>query len=205
MDIYLTELIQFRLECTLQLPRTSPMIDYETRVDSACFVKLRFNYDAVGSHSTRVERACSSLGRQIDDGFRHLLHWTNEYERDQERKVVTRQVQLGLVSGIYQRRAYGCPDQFVFGIAHHTSSCLDVLAATWDLPKNSQAEGDKISDSKAVAKAAGGAPKVLAEQDKVSLTVYIPDIYLSLCRSWFTVWAPSIWAPRWICFDSFSS
>lgn len=40
-----------------------------------------------------------------------------------------------MVSGLYQRRALGFKDHFVFGMAHHSTRLLDVFAATWENPE----------------------------------------------------------------------
>lgn len=43
-----------------------------------------------------------------------------------------RQVLLGMVSALYQRRALGFPRQFVFGISHERGHTVNVFAARWE-------------------------------------------------------------------------
>ncbi|CAE6485202.1 unnamed protein product, partial [Rhizoctonia solani] len=61
----------------------------------------------------------------------YILHWVTEYKRDQDQLDSKRQVAEGLVSALYQRRAYGFPDHFVFGTAHYSRTVIEVVAATW--------------------------------------------------------------------------
>ncbi|KAG8753571.1 hypothetical protein FRC11_007300 [Ceratobasidium sp. 423] len=69
-----------------------------------------------------------------------FLHWVTDFKRAFDKEESIRQVLEGLVSGLYQRRALGFTDHFVFGTAHHTRGLLDVFAATW-VPSNNLKEG----------------------------------------------------------------
>ncbi|EUC57879.1 hypothetical protein RSOL_232790, partial [Rhizoctonia solani AG-3 Rhs1AP] len=62
---------------------------------------------------------------------RFAPHWVTEYKRDRNELDSKRQVAEGLVSALYQRRAYGFPDHFVFGSAHYDQTTIEVVAATW--------------------------------------------------------------------------
>ncbi|QRW15498.1 hypothetical protein RhiLY_14497 [Ceratobasidium sp. AG-Ba] len=61
-----------------------------------------------------------------------LAHWIVEYEKSEDQlKSVERQVYYGMVSSLWQRRALGYMDQFVFATAH-VGQQLTVYAATWE-------------------------------------------------------------------------
>lgn len=49
-----------------------------------------------------------------------------------EGSVSERQVLIGMVSALYQRRALGFPGHFVFGISHRRGCNVNVLAARWE-------------------------------------------------------------------------
>ncbi|EUC60788.1 hypothetical protein RSOL_365300 [Rhizoctonia solani AG-3 Rhs1AP] len=63
--------------------------------------------------------------------YRFAPHWVTEYKRDHDRLDSRRQVTEGLVSALYQRRAFGFPNHFVFGTAHYLRTTIEVVAATW--------------------------------------------------------------------------
>ncbi|CAE6475324.1 unnamed protein product [Rhizoctonia solani] len=63
------------------------------------------------------------------------------------------QVAEGLVSALYQRRAYGFPDHFVFGSAHYNRTVIEVIAATWvrsDEPAGPGARSQEAKTTSAV-------------------------------------------------------
>ncbi|QRW00997.1 hypothetical protein RhiJN_29015 [Ceratobasidium sp. AG-Ba] len=61
-----------------------------------------------------------------------LVHWIAEHEKtDDQLESVERRVYYGMVSSLWQRRALGYMDQFVFATAHIEQQ-LTVYAATWE-------------------------------------------------------------------------
>ncbi|KEP46459.1 hypothetical protein V565_197860 [Rhizoctonia solani 123E] len=73
--------------------------------------------------------ARAALSTTADHRF--APHWVTEYKRDCNELDSKHQVAEGLVSALYQRRAYGFPDHFVFGSAHYDQTTIEVVAATW--------------------------------------------------------------------------
>ncbi|KAF8594588.1 hypothetical protein BDV93DRAFT_160708 [Ceratobasidium sp. AG-I] len=58
-----------------------------------------------------------------------VLHMVNEYKRD---TLGANHVLMGLAAGLYQRRALGFEDHFVFGTIHLEKIRLKVVAAAWE-------------------------------------------------------------------------
>ncbi|KAB5589561.1 hypothetical protein CTheo_6987 [Ceratobasidium theobromae] len=59
-----------------------------------------------------------------------VLHWATEYTQD-DALAASRQTRMAMVSGLYQRRALGFIDHFVFGTAH-SGNRLEVFAGRWE-------------------------------------------------------------------------
>ncbi|CUA68290.1 hypothetical protein RSOLAG22IIIB_07818 [Rhizoctonia solani] len=78
----------------------------------------------------------------------YALHWVTEFKRDYDELISKCQVIEGLVSALYQRRALGFPNHFVFGTAHYSRTTLEVLAATW-VPSDELAESGARSQERA--------------------------------------------------------
>ncbi|CAE6465357.1 unnamed protein product [Rhizoctonia solani] len=132
-------------------------------------VALRSHVPALGPMETDRRHPMDTLGSlvwdlQSDDrvvyrtesttpDHSYVLHWVTEYQRDNDKLDSQRQVAEGLVSALYQRRAYGFPNHFVFGTVHHSRTIVEVLAATWvrsDEPANSEARLQKAKTANAV-------------------------------------------------------
>ncbi|KAF8597749.1 hypothetical protein BDV93DRAFT_561976 [Ceratobasidium sp. AG-I] len=66
-----------------------------------------------------------------------VLHWATDYKPDgaQHEEAAERQVMMAMVSGLYQRRALGFLEHFVFGAAH-SGNLLRVLAGAWTLKRS---------------------------------------------------------------------
>ncbi|KAG8686296.1 hypothetical protein FRC11_009190, partial [Ceratobasidium sp. 423] len=77
---------------------------------------------------------------------RFILHWVTEFKRTGDEKPSKQQVVEGLVSGLYQRRALGFPNHFIFGTAHHSETTLEVLAATWVPSEPVDPRADSLQD-----------------------------------------------------------
>jgi hypothetical protein len=62
-------------------------------------------------------------------------HWMTEFKRQEKAGLAAlRQLQIALVPVLYQRRALGYPDHFVFGTWPVAEFVVQVIAATW-VPK----------------------------------------------------------------------
>ncbi|KEP49707.1 hypothetical protein V565_094670 [Rhizoctonia solani 123E] len=86
----------------------------------------------------RAALSCFPMIESTHPDYKYALHWVTEFKRDNDHHASKCQVVEGLVSALYQRRAFGCPNHFIFGTAHY-SRTLEVLAATWvpsDEPTN---------------------------------------------------------------------
>lgn len=85
-------------------------------------------------------RACSSLSEHVENGYKFVTHWATEFKRDRrDQQACTNQVTMAMVSGLYQRRALGLTNHFVFGTVHIPGDKLVVLAGRWN-PQNDAAE-----------------------------------------------------------------
>ncbi|GAB1526800.1 hypothetical protein RhiTH_009972 [Rhizoctonia solani] len=60
-----------------------------------------------------------------------LVHWVTEYKKS-DLAAVQRQVYYGMVSSLWQRRALGRMEDFVFGAAHNEQDLM-VYAARWEM------------------------------------------------------------------------
>ncbi|KAF8595582.1 hypothetical protein BDV93DRAFT_528578 [Ceratobasidium sp. AG-I] len=123
---------RYTLERSLQLPETKSTQLRETSPDSAVFFRIK----RWPTMSDEIDLACSSLARASRDKSL-VLHWATEFKQDHSRGA-EQKLFRALVSGLYQRRALGFLDHFVFGTAHHSGAALDVFAATWEVPKEGQ-------------------------------------------------------------------
>ncbi|CAE6459242.1 unnamed protein product [Rhizoctonia solani] len=130
----------YRSECHVQLPQPKDYSFLTARADSAVFIQLKVNLDMEGSE----RQACCTLVHR--DSYRSILHWANEFKRDADEKTSERQVWMAMVSGIYQRRALGFKDHYVYGTAHHSRNMLNVFAGGWT-DKTSQ-DGNLSKDAK---------------------------------------------------------
>lgn len=118
---------RYSQECTLQLPQQA--LVHSTQADSVVFISIENDRPIM---TLGVERACSVLPESVPRGFLRVLHWALEYKRNYGTEVVcTRQVLFAMVAGVYQRRAFGFPSDFVFGTVHKPGESLEILAATW--------------------------------------------------------------------------
>ncbi|KEP45135.1 hypothetical protein V565_313450 [Rhizoctonia solani 123E] len=103
--------------------------------------------------------ARAALSTTADNRF--APHWVTEYKRDHDELGSKDQVAEGLVSALYQRRAYGFPNHFVFGSAHYSRTTIEVLAATW-------VRSDEFADPGARSQGAKTASAVSPEDPKTN-------------------------------------
>lgn len=109
---------------------------YDVKPDSTVF----FQASDITGYNHQIDLACSSRARPNPD-IHSVLHWATEFQRGHDNykeHEAKRQLFRSLVSGLYQRRALGFPNHFVFGTAHHSTTILDVFAATWNVPEEGQ-------------------------------------------------------------------
>ncbi|KAF8595583.1 hypothetical protein BDV93DRAFT_528579 [Ceratobasidium sp. AG-I] len=126
---------------------------YETKPDSAVFFRV-FDGHGLG-YSAKVELACSSLApASANESF--VIHWATEFKQEHSEQETKKRLFRPLVSGLYQRRAFGFPDHYVFGTAHHSTTTLEAFAATWEMPAKRKApESDSTVYSKAPSACTG--------------------------------------------------
>ncbi|KAF8703693.1 hypothetical protein RHS03_06176, partial [Rhizoctonia solani] len=121
----------FRSECTVKLPNTNIVRIADSTVDSILFL---FNPNPQNSGSFKViptpVRAGLTCTTDMVDTL-ELVHWVTEYKKS-DLAAVQRQVYYGMVSSLWQRRALGRMEDFVFGAAHNEQD-LVVYAARWEM------------------------------------------------------------------------
>ncbi|KAG9102643.1 hypothetical protein FRC06_001558 [Ceratobasidium sp. 370] len=84
------------------------------------------------THSGRTLRAFSSLANQQQIDSFLLPHLLNGFKSPTTAgPPALRQLQIAMVSALYQRRALRHPEHFVFGIYQPRRSTVHVIAATW--------------------------------------------------------------------------
>ncbi|KDN36315.1 hypothetical protein RSAG8_10937, partial [Rhizoctonia solani AG-8 WAC10335] len=113
---------------TNKKPNNTPRLS-DTQPDACAFITMLDFQDLPVGSTTAL--SCFPRAESIDPEYRYALHWVTEFKRDHDDAVSKSQVVEGLVSALYQRRAFGFPNHFVFGTAHHSRTVLEVLAATW--------------------------------------------------------------------------
>lgn len=74
-----------------------------------------------------VCEAAACLYQAVPPQDLHVIHCVTDYNKSGSQSRVL----MGIVSGLYQRRALGMKDQFVFGVSQNLGNFLRVVAATW--------------------------------------------------------------------------
>ncbi|CAE6479283.1 unnamed protein product [Rhizoctonia solani] len=123
----------------------------EIQPDACAFIPMPSIPSLVTSVS--VALSCFPSTDSTIPSHRYALDWVTEYKRDHNKLDSRRQVAEGLVSALYQRRAYGFPNHFVFGSAHYSRTTIEVIAATWvrsDEPANPGANPQEAKSESAV-------------------------------------------------------
>ncbi|KDN37447.1 hypothetical protein RSAG8_10182, partial [Rhizoctonia solani AG-8 WAC10335] len=160
-DLQSNERVIYRTERKLAIPCLPEQADQtrqarrekmtEVQPDACAFIPMLGIPVAV--KEAKAALSCfPSTDSTIPDN-RYILHWVTEYKRDHNKLDSQRQVSEGLVSALYQRRAYGFPDHFVFGTAHYSRTIIQVLAATWvpsDEPANPGAPPQDVKTGGAI-------------------------------------------------------
>ncbi|CUA75544.1 hypothetical protein RSOLAG22IIIB_05942 [Rhizoctonia solani] len=100
-----------RIKCPVQLPHSADFSFSAARADSAIFLRPNITYP---------------------DAYNDVLHWANQFRRGSNEMTSKRQVWMTMVSGLYQRRALGFDDHYVYGTAHHSQTQLTIYAGAWD-------------------------------------------------------------------------
>ncbi|CUA75635.1 hypothetical protein RSOLAG22IIIB_11880 [Rhizoctonia solani] len=81
--------------------------------------------------SQRAIEGCTALHGNGLKAAKSVLHWVTVSKPDLGLEEARQQVYEGLTTALYQRRALGFTDQFVFGTCHYNQIRLEVVAATW--------------------------------------------------------------------------
>ncbi|KAF8602045.1 hypothetical protein BDV93DRAFT_524261 [Ceratobasidium sp. AG-I] len=127
------DLMKVFLERVLALPSTVgadfPSLCSTTIADSVTCISLGLEPLAAISYDTRSIYSCFPTATSV----LLLPHCIIDVKTPEIDEVVSdRQVLFGMVSALYQRRALGFPQQFVFGISHGSGSFVYVYAARWE-------------------------------------------------------------------------
>ncbi|KEP55626.1 hypothetical protein V565_002400 [Rhizoctonia solani 123E] len=130
-DFQLDGAIIYRTERQLQIPRISTNHSRFTQPDACAFILMPDSPGVVASADLKPALSCFPRSLSSSPECRFIPHWVTEFKPHHSEPASRRQVVKGLVSALYQRRALGFPNHFVFGTAHHSRTCLEVLAATW--------------------------------------------------------------------------
>ncbi|KDN33559.1 hypothetical protein RSAG8_13355, partial [Rhizoctonia solani AG-8 WAC10335] len=114
-------------ERPLRLPE--PVSDAGVIPDSSVF----FTIDPIlfAGLRERIAQGCTVVHPSSPLPSGQVLHSVTEYKRKLGLTESRQQVQEGLTSALYQRRALGFMDHFVFGTSHHNRTSLEVVAASW--------------------------------------------------------------------------
>ncbi|KAG9085947.1 hypothetical protein FRC06_003351 [Ceratobasidium sp. 370] len=138
-------MIATRSECPLKLPKTDEIKIADSTVDSVAFFFHPTAEYPIGVLPPAIWSALNSTVQQHQHSY--LVHWVIEY-KTLAIEDVKRQVLYGMTSGLYQRRALGRLDDFVFGTAH-AGSGLVVYAARWETwPSEAQPPPDISREGK---------------------------------------------------------
>ncbi|QRV84697.1 hypothetical protein RhiJN_12713 [Ceratobasidium sp. AG-Ba] len=143
----------------------------EIRPDVSIFIHLLLR---VTGYQKNVSKSCSSVACASSALPDYILHWVTEYKKAGSPTAPLRQVLEGLVTGLYQRRALGFVDHFVFGMVHHSKYLVDVLAATWE-PVDSVDSSGLANDQACPTSSGSGDPN---ESDKIEASTS-PDSWVS--------------------------
>ncbi|CAE6440629.1 unnamed protein product, partial [Rhizoctonia solani] len=109
-------------------------------LDSSVFFTIGLDqYSALGQ---RVVESCTAPHGNDINAAENILHWVMEYKPDLGLEKAHQQVYEGLTTALYQRRALGFTDQFVFGACHYDQIYLEVVAAIWISPNDTDNKAD---------------------------------------------------------------
>ncbi|KAG8692742.1 hypothetical protein FRC09_010990 [Ceratobasidium sp. 395] len=138
-----TDRFMFRLDCRLRLPSTEAVqIDGCTAGSVVFFCSPSLPIEMFSSE-LREGLVCTSAEPQLLE----FVHWVTEYKRA-DMAEVCRKVCYGMISSLWQRRAIGRTNDFVFGagLAGHS---MTVYAARWEAVKSTEqpTEPDGVSGS----------------------------------------------------------
>ena len=97
----------------------------DTTADGVMFVEVtKF---APYHTNPEMQTASTAFGPEIPSYLR-VVHCVTEFNRETSG---ANQVMMGVVSGIYQKRVLGIPEQFTFGVFQFHSYFLQIVAGVW--------------------------------------------------------------------------
>ncbi|KAG8735529.1 hypothetical protein FRC12_018027 [Ceratobasidium sp. 428] len=151
-----------RLECKLKLPSTEAVKIQDCIADSVTFLYFPSLPIQMFSLELRKGLACTSIEPQ----FLELVHWVTEFKLV-DLDGVRRQICYGMVSSLWQRRAIGRMNDFVFGTAHAATS-MTVYAARWERVESMEqpTEPGNVSSPNVAA----GANKTTSDEHELSMS-----------------------------------
>ncbi|KAG8747100.1 hypothetical protein FRC12_014159 [Ceratobasidium sp. 428] len=125
-----TDRFMFRLDCRLRLPSTEAIQIQDFTAGSVAFFCSQFLPIKNFSANLREGLVCTNAETQLLE----FVHWVTEYKQVDTAEVC-RKVCYGMASSLWQRRAIGRINDFVFGtgLAGHS---LTVYAARWEAVKS---------------------------------------------------------------------
>ncbi|CAE7146244.1 unnamed protein product [Rhizoctonia solani] len=125
--------VVYRTERLLQIPYPSKRKNnLNVKPDGCAYIPIPGNITKmVVEPKDTPALSCFYTSESSPPNCSYILHWVTEFKRRAQAVTSRQQVVEGLVSALYQRRAFGFPNHFVFGTAHYNQNILEVLAATW--------------------------------------------------------------------------
>ncbi|CUA77717.1 hypothetical protein RSOLAG22IIIB_12791 [Rhizoctonia solani] len=130
--------LRYSQERPLRLPE--PASTAAIIPDSSVFFKVGFeHYQGL---SRRAIDGCTVLHNYDLKGSKNVLHSVTEYKWNLGLEEARQQVYEGLTTALHQRRALGFTDHFVFGTCHYNQIHLEVVAAIWVSPDDTDNKAD---------------------------------------------------------------
>ncbi|KEP53193.1 hypothetical protein V565_034280 [Rhizoctonia solani 123E] len=161
-DLQSDGLVIYRTERKLEIPHIPEQAGQtrqenigDVQPDAGAFIVLPPSIELLPLNSWRALSCLPSTGSSGASNHCYALHWVTEFKCDGNETTSKCQVAKGLVSALYQRRAFGCPNHFVFGTAHHSRTTLEVLAATWVPDEHAEPETRLLDATKNAVPAEG--------------------------------------------------
>ncbi|KAG8687462.1 hypothetical protein FRC11_007178 [Ceratobasidium sp. 423] len=118
--------VEYCTERPLKLPRGSSGIDVATTTADGVGVLVLPEFDAYEMND-ELMKAAAAYGKE-DHAQLIIIHCVVEYKTTENG---ANQAMMGLVSGLYQKKALHMTHQFVFGVFQYATNSFQVVAAAW--------------------------------------------------------------------------
>ncbi|CUA75737.1 hypothetical protein RSOLAG22IIIB_06044 [Rhizoctonia solani] len=160
----------YRTQRKLQIPPSTDQHSSYTKPDACTFIPIFNGPASVAPTYFRPALSCLTRTGSADPDCDYIVHWVTELKCQLSEQASKRQVVKGLVSALYQRRALGFPNHFVFGTAHHNQTILEGIMSPAgpanDLPGN-LLRADDIASSEPVADVAVTNPNLKTRVENI--------------------------------------